>query len=259
VSSHVKPLMCRRMGVLVVAILLAIGGCTSPQPKPAKVDTQAVTNAEAKAYFENLGSDKPDRLEEALKTSADDSIAMAYVSHRLALANAAIDDGTPYEAGSVTREGEGFEYCATADDPSSCYVWADIRSQNGKISSFTVDGEELGPRLSVGSGTPAKAGKVGSVELLTAYQSVTGDSLFVTMLVRSADEDISIGHLSAKYRDPDGRQSEASDSIGPSDLEADSTAHVVAIFEGAKPGGRVTFDLDTADYAKTATVKLKTR
>jgi hypothetical protein len=250
-----------RQALAVAAIAVLVGAC-APSDSTSKEKSSpkpSVTDAAATTFFEHLGSEQPDRLETALDMSADDSIAHAYATHRLALANAAADDGTPTDGGSVKRKGSGYRYCAVPDDPTSCYVWADIQARDGKIASFTVDGEELGSRLSVGSGTPVKAGKVGTVDLLTAYHSVTGDSVFVTMLVRSADLDISVGHLSATYRSPSGRQTEASDAIGPSDLGANSNGHVVAIFNGAEPGGEVKFDLDSADYEHSATVKLKTR
>ena len=56
-----------------------------------------------------------------------------------------------------------------------------------------------------------------------------------------------------------GRQSTATDTLTPEEIEADSTSYVTFVFSRAKPGGRVTIPISDTDFTVERTVKFKTR
>ena len=87
---------------------------------------------------------------------------------------------------------------------------------------------------------------------LSAYRSISGESLLVAMEISTGEADAELFIYSASYRAPDGRQRQASDALGPFEIGAESTATVAAIFPAAEPGGTVTIEgIVDDDYSRT--------
>ena len=130
--------------------------------------------------------------------------------------------------------------CDDLTNEKTCAVVGDFKGTHpGKIVDFTVAGKPLKGRLTVGDGQKVRAGG-GAFTFLTAYETITSDELDVTVKMESGEKSLSPTIHSATYRGPDGKQRTATDALGPSDLDADSTSVASFSFEGVEPGGKVT-------------------
>ena len=138
----------------------------------------------------------------------------------------------------------------------SCVVWANFTESSGKLYSFTVNGKTIKGRLAAGDGSSVWASDWAKLTFLTAYQSVQFGGMFITARVQSGNKPLSLAIYSAIYRDPSGRQIQASDAGGPTDIGANSNATVYMSFLKGSPGGVVTLDIDDENY-NTRTVRLK--
>lgn len=125
--------------------------------------------------------------------------------------------------------------------------------------SFKVNGQDLGPRISTGSGSVLRAGELGSAKFLYAYQSVQSGNLYVILGVKSRANKINVGSYEAKYRALTGRQSTASAVAGPTELAPHSSATIAMTFTGAKPGGVVTMPLLSENFETSRELQIKTR
>lgn len=135
-----------------------------------------------------------------------------------------------------------------------------IRRRDGKVAKFTVDGEDLTDRI-MGTGDKVSLGRLGTIEFLTAYQSVSANGMVVNLLLKTKDLAVATSDFySARYRAPDGRQATASENTTtPDELGSDSTATVSVFFDRAKPGGELRLSLSDVDYNVEREVKIKTR
>lgn len=211
-------------------------------------------------YFDAAAGYDVAQLEEARALAEPGSIAEAYVGYLAASMTAYVDGGAPgLEGTTAEREGDGYEFCPDPTDDDTCLLFENIEGRDGKIVNFTINGESLDERLSVGSKKPARAGELGSARLLYAYQSVQSGALFVIAEVRSGQEPVTVASYEATYRSPKGRQSKATEFQGPSDLGADSTANISLAFPGAEPGGTATLKFFSDDFMTEKVVELKTR
>jgi hypothetical protein len=261
------------VGTVTVAVI-ALAGCSSgPEVKDATGDTKATkpsadvpSDKEVETFFEDLNSGDPERVEKAIGAAAPDSIAAGYASYHLHILNSWTDAGYPYEPNTLDKTSEGFESCypetneeEQPDNP--CVVWAGIESEDGKIASLTVNGEDISERLTVGDGKKIEAAPLATVEFLSAYQSVQSNALLVNLTIKSKAKTLSPDFYSAKYRSPDGRQSTASAeaTTATDEISPDSLSYVTLGFDRAKPGGDVRLTLNDSNYNTTRTVKIKTR
>jgi hypothetical protein len=208
-----------------------------------ETETELPSDEDVAAFFEAMASKDPFTMEQVKKFVERGSLAEAYLGYYMAVSNAAIDGGQPNPADNVTETDEGYEVCASGSRGKSCSVWGDVEGRDGKIVNFTVDGQELGPRISSGNGKSAAAGGLAEVTFLHAYKSIQSGNLFVCSEVQSNDKAIDLTLYGATYRDPTGRQAKSSDAIGPTDLAPKSRATVCQIFTAANPGGDVTFEV----------------
>jgi hypothetical protein len=250
---------------LVVLLASSCGG--DPDAKPAERDTSAKTakndepklaNDDVEKYFEAIVSSDPDQLDDASEIAAPGSIAEAYLKYHRAGIDAQIDGGVQDEGSELKKVEDGYKDCSNPDDPKDCVVWSDFESVDGRLANFTINDKDLKDRISLGNGSKVKAGDLGSVEFLVAYQSVQSSDLFVIVRVASRDA-TSLNAGSATYRDPDKRQSTASSYYGADELGADSTATLAMIFSRAKPGGEATLTFNSENYARSEDAKFKTR
>lgn len=248
----------------VLLALAAAAGCgndpdvsqdTSPAPVATVAQGQPSRAAgdpgeAASAYMEAIAAtNDPEAMRDGLDQAHEGSTAYVYLAHRANLAESFLDGGTPIDAYDLTAVGDGFELCdpnGTGDE--ACGAYTDFEAVDGKVSDFTVDGEEPGPRLTAGNGETVEDRGV-TAEFLTAYDAVAGTGLWVTMRVASGSDPVDVWLYEATYRAPDGGQRQATDAYGPNDLGADSNATVTLVFSGVEPGGVVTLEgVDSTDY-----------
>lgn len=268
--------------LLLCALLLT--GCGGSDVRPADADstvTQVDQGAEApveastptpseepdlpsdddvRAYVDAVASSNVATFEKAMKLTKTGSLAEAYLTYEIASENANIDGGYPTSSTlvGITSKKGGYQACYTGDaaDPV-CFLYTDVEGSDGKIVDFTINGLELENRISVGNGTfvPGTAYGV-SGKFATSYVTAADNNLIITFQLHTTAVPVSI--ISATYRSPDGRQSQAANIAGPYDLAPRSLANFSAMFPGAKPGGTVTLSF-YRENAADATVAFKTR
>ncbi|MBU1801465.1 MAG: hypothetical protein KKA97_04340 [Actinobacteria bacterium] len=231
---------------------------SSSEPTEPEPETDLPSDEDLEAYFSAVSTYDVGDLQSAMELTEPGSIAEAYVGYILGSANAAIDGGLPIEGTEPDKVDGGYESCPTEVE-DDCVTWADVEGRDGKVVTFTVNGEELDERLSAGSGREVAAGDLAAMTLMYAYQSVQSDALFVVAEVTSNDAPVTIATYDATYRSPTGRQSTAAQSAGPSDLAADSTATVVVAFPNAEPGGTASVSFFSEDFMTEAVAALETR
>lgn len=256
----------RHLLIIFLATTFALAGCGGTDVKESKGDTKAATvkteklsDGDVEKYFEALNSYDSDKIDQVAAATAPASIAFAYAKYISNTANANVDGGVPNESGTMTMVNDGYKLCDSGEEGDSCATFSDIESTGGKLAKFTVNGANLTDRISVGDGSPVKAGELGSVEFLGAYQTVTTAGMAINLKVSAGKAKINIDSSQATYRGPDKRQSTASQTAGPSELGADSVAFVVVFFPNAKPGGSLTMSLSSLDYMTERSVTIKTR
>ena len=252
-DNFIASLRCvkkRRLLAIALALTLASGcggglktsdskgGATAKSVDQPDVGTKA-NSKELSLFFTAVAESDIDKLTEAKKLAAPDSIAFAYASEQLDVANSVLDSGTPTTDPQTLKEtDDGYEGCVP--DGADCTKWADIESRDGKIANFTVNGKEINDRLSIGNGKTVDVGNIASVEFLSAYQSAQSDILLVNLKVKSKGLKVSQYPWNATYRAPDGRTAKAGEAIlGPEDMEPNSLSYVTVMFEHARPGGDI--------------------
>ena len=229
----------------------------SVSPSPAEVEVSAASTREI-ADAIAIGGD-PDAIREAMKFTAADSVANAYLLHRSYLAEAGLDGGSAYSDSEVTElSGGEYKVCDDPTNEKTCAVLGDFKADaSGKIVDFTVAGKPLKGRLTVGNGQKVKAGG-GAFTFLTAYKTITSNALDVTVKMESGGKALSPNIYSATYRGPDGKQRTATDAVGPTELDADSNSVASFSFKGVKPGGKVTLEgcVEDCDSSFKAVIKV---
>ncbi|MCW2794023.1 MAG: hypothetical protein JWO76_3121 [Nocardioides sp.] len=215
---------------------------------------------DVRAYIDAVASSNVATLERAMKLTKKGSLAEAYLIYQVTGENANIDGGYPTVSDlvGVTSKKGGYQACYAGDaaDPV-CYLYADIEGADGKIVDFTINGLQLEKRISVGNGTFVSGTAYGvSGKFATSYVTAADNNLLITFQLRTTADPVSI--ISATYRSPDGRQSQAANIAGPYDLAPRSIANFSAMFPGAKPGGTMALSY-YRENASDASLTFKTR
>lgn len=179
----------------------------------------------------------------ALKLTAPGSPAHAYVSHLANVSEAALDGGNPFDDSALDElKDTSFRTCDDPSDDKSCTTFSNFKvNASGKIVDLRVGGKTIGDRLTVGNGQSVKSHDA-KFTFLTAYKSVSSNSLFITVKIQSGAKPISPNIFSASYRSPDGKQRDATTAYGPTDLDANSNSIVTLVFKSVAAGGRVTLE-----------------
>ena len=269
------------MGIIKTAVVvgvsaLALAGCggstkttTVGSAPPVSVATQSATtsttpsaaNVSVSAYVNVVSrADDPEAMRAGLTNTAPKSPAYVYLSHQANVAESALDAGHPYSAGVLTPEGDSFQICDAAGvtgavDTKSCMTFSDFKvNPAGLIVGFSVNKQDVAPRLTTGSGE-AVSNSGAKFTFLTAYKSVQSGALFVTLKVETGPQSVSLNANTATYRDPEGKQRTATYAAAPSEVGANSNTIVTMAFAAAKPGGQVTLEGSTgADYSPVRAV-----
>ena len=215
----------------------AFSSSASPSASASAVSGDAV-----KAVANAVGAQSsPDKMRQGLSSTVPGSPAHAYLSHLANVAEARLDGGSQSTDQSiVSAGGDSFKLCNTPSDEKSCVTLGGFKvDPSGKVVNLTVNGQDVAPRLTSGNGQAVAAGGA-KFTFLTAYKSIQSDALFVTVKAETGGKAITINIFSATYRGPDGKQRQASDAGGPTELDANSNAIVYMAFQSVQPGGKVT-------------------
>jgi hypothetical protein len=217
------------------------------------------SNEDVRDYLANIFSGDLAKKKAALVQAQEGSVAHAYAYHQMQVAQAQVDGGEDLgEPETVTESDGAFRVCEkgkSSDD--ACSTYGDVKAQGSKIVSFTIDGNSLPERISIGNGRKFKAGSLGTVKLLSAYQTISR-GMFIVVEAQSGPDKVTID-AAPKYRGANGRQAIAGGVSGVTDLDADSTTNLAMVFENAEAGGTLTLTMMDADYGNPQEVKIKTR
>lgn len=227
------------------------------QPSPSDAGTEGAeppSEDDVQAYFDAAATYNVVALDRAVDLTQNYSLAEAYATYLLGYANASLDGGLPLAASLAVRTDDGYESCGSG----GCVTWGNIRGRHEKIGSFTVNGESLEGRITVGDGDEVVAGNLARVTVLSVYRSVTSGGLDVVAQVRSRDASIRLGLYQATYVSPGGRDLMASAFVGPSRLPPDSVATVVMSFPDAEIGGTVTLPVLNHKFVRERAAVLPT-
>lgn len=252
--------------VIAVSTALALSACggSSPTtavssapavPTVAQSDTPAPTPSDpvegapqdaalVEAFLSAINTfSDPEVMREALPLTEDGSPANVYVTHLANTAEAALDGGTPLT--DTTHEKLDDSSFKSCDDPSleeTCVTFGDFKvNASGQLVDLTVDSKAIGDRLTAGNGEVVSAGGA-KFTFLTANRSIQSNALFVSVKVEAGNKAINPFAASATYRSPDGKQRQATQAYGPTDIDAKSNSIVTMIFQGVKAGGKVTLE-----------------
>jgi hypothetical protein len=216
-----------------------------------------VSEDDVTKFFTLINSDDTDQLASAVQMTAPGSVARAYTKYLLESGTAQAQSGDSPEAQAVTHDGDVWKSCDR--DNKYCATYGDVQAVGGKIATLTVNGKDLKPLIFVGGGRRVPLGSLGTVKLLTAYQSAVSGNLFVTVEVSAGAQPIDPDDDTA-YRNPNGVQTNAAGVTGPTTLRAHSRANYLLMFTRAKIGGTVTFGAFTDEgNAADATATFETR
>jgi hypothetical protein len=239
--------------VLTAAVVLA--GCTasiatpSPTDVAAPVVTPAAPSNEVLAeYFAAVASQDPTELRRvADEIAAPESNAYAYAIEQAGVSQAIQDAGYPLYEQKIKTIAGGFALCEvdTAED-APCSEYTNLTYTDGKLADFDAGGEPLTGRISLGDGTAVPLGDLGTVTFIAAYRSIAG-AVFVVVDIRSNIDGLSPSY-SSSYIAPDGRQANAAEVTGPTELSAGALGTYFFAFDGAVFGGTLKISAFNANY-----------
>ena len=232
--------------------LLLLAGCWGGVPKATTVRRSApvVTASQStsppvsvevgKSYVEVLaGGTGVGAMREGLRLTAPDSVAYQYLNHTANMQEASIDEGgLPYRKEAVVPvDGDAFKFCS---NKLTCVTFGGFKvNQDGKLVDLTINNQPVGPRLTAGNGQPVTAAGA-KFTLLTAYQSVMSNTLFITVKVQTGAEPITINPKYWSYVGSDGKFSRPAGSSDATHVVSKASLIVIVSFEWVKPGGRLT-------------------
>jgi len=242
--------------------LLLLTGCTgatkpttagTPAPTGTQsADASTATKASASvlalrraviSYGQALAGTSPATVREGLKLTAPNSVAYRYLQHMANTTGVSLQASPPDPNPAALPFGDdAFKLCTIPSNDFSCTTYGDFTvNQDGKLVDFTINKEQVAPHFTVVSGQPVTVGGV-RFTLLTAYETMTGGHLVVSLKVESGAEAITTNPKLWTYRGPDGRQVPVWGASQPTYVVAGSSAIVWMSFESAKAGGSITVD-----------------
>ena len=252
--------MSAARSVLVGACaLLLLTGCTGAT-KPTTAGTPASTGAQPGAtspattasapvlalrravisYGQALAGTTPATVREGLKLTAPNSVAYRYLEHMANTTDPLLQAAPPDPNRAPLPFGDdGFKFCTIPNNNFSCSTYRFTVNQDGKLVDFTIDKEPVGPHFTLVSGRPITVGGV-RITLLTAYETMTGGHLVVSLKVESGAEAITTNPKTWTYRGADGKLVAVWGASGPTYVVARSSVIVWMSFQTAKAGGSIT-------------------
>ena len=208
----------------------------APQPEPEA--DEAATGFDPLAYFNALFSGDPAEIATLQAQTAAGSPAEAYALFQLAFAQSIAAFEGEVEPSHVYLTSDGVLLCV---EPGSCVYVTDLEVIDGQLADFTVDGQEIAPRL----GRPGQAVTVGpaTAGVEAAYRPVTGVDALRIFVEVSSTTDATFELSNAVYVDSEGNLTpvDRETSIGAVDGSARDPVSLALDFPGADPGGELRF------------------
>jgi len=164
-----------------------------------------------------------------------DSPAFWYAAFKSAQAAASEQAGQPLSPVTVKASDGAAEMC-TDDSTLPCATFAGFQANDdGQIVTFTINTNDIAPRLGVGA-EPVAVGADASARVLVSYRTVTNEALVVAVEVTVPGT----GDLTpvATYQTPDGERLEAIDLLGLTTVDG-AAAVILLVFPATDPGGQV--------------------
>ncbi len=257
----------KRHTAVVATAFAVLAACSSGEGPQVAVDDSISTTTEigsttaaevensseaAREYVELLASGNAGRMERLLELSEPGSLAHSYAIHQLAIATADRDAGLPTLSHNIDVEGNTITLIAvdpgTGEENNTVYSDFKADQDSGRLTSFSVNGLDVAPRLIVPSGQRASEGGVNMV-VKSAYQTVD-DVLFVTFDVENTTNGtVNINSYTSVYIDSKGRQVQAAGAGGPVEVRANATAAGYVFFPQAEVGGDFILEGFTENFA----------
>lgn len=175
-----------------------------------------------------------------------DSPAWWYAAFKSAQAASSEQAGEPIAPIVVKASGGSAELCT--DDPSqACATFAGFEvDEAGQIVTFTINGNDIAPRLGPG-GDAVAVGSGASAQLLVSYRTVTNEALVVAVEVTvPGTGDFS---ATATFETTDGERLDAIDTLGVTAVDG-GTSVILLVFPATDPAGQVVWSA-TIDGAAT--------
>jgi hypothetical protein len=209
---------------------------TAPPSEPAA--TEAATDFDPLAYFRTLFSGDAAEIATLQTQTAVGSPAEAYALYQLTFAETVSAFGGEVGTSHVYLTADGVLLCVT---PGSCLYVTDLEVIDGQLADFSVDGNEIAPRL----GRPGQPVTVGpaTARVEAAYRAVTGADALRVYVEVSSTADATFELSNAVYVDGDGELTpvDRDTSIGAVDGTARQPVSVALNFPRADPGGELRF------------------
>lgn len=242
--------------ILAAASIVALSACgTAPSPGPSSSgsvdktqpagDSSGSGQSEASAvkeYFEAYASSDPEAMRAAGEEATKGSVAQKYMTHQAN--NVEANDAGGYEryVQEATYNNGTVSICYEGED---CGKFANLSFNDGQLSSFTVDGNDISDQIALGDGSVAKYKDVAGFEVLSSYQAVEG-SLFAVVRFYTYDRPISFNYTPT-YRKPSGQQIDSAESDLPSRVAPNSNQDASVIFPSSENGGDLQLKFATDD------------
>jgi hypothetical protein len=176
---------------------------------------------------------------EALTLTAPNSVAYRYLDHAANMQEASLDADQPpsLKQAVVPVGGDALKLCS---DKLTCATFGGfLVNQDGKLVDLTTNNQPVGPRLTAGNDQPVTAAGA-KFTLLTAYQSVMSNTLFITVKVQTGAEPITINPKYWSYVGSDGKLARPAGSSDATHVVSTASLIVIVSFEWVKPGGKLT-------------------
>lgn len=206
-------------------------------------------------YFEAHALARPEQKSEAINYAVAGSNAEAYAIQQSQITQAELDGGDfdSSDGEVVVRPGEIFSCYGDYEDPDLdfedvCYPYSDFSFEDEKLENFNAGDSSLGGRVALGGEEVLDIGGLGTIEILSAYESI-GGSLWITAEVVSNTELLRIFGYDSVYLLDNGRQIANPSRRGPSELKDERRANVAFIFSGATLPGELEVSFDNDDYS----------
>jgi hypothetical protein len=183
-------------------------------------------------------TDDLDRMREGWLLTPEGSTADAFLTHRISLVQARVDEGRSLSAAEVRPTERGFELCDPGDkeaDPPRerrCAHVTDFERAGDRIEGFLVDGADPGPRL-LGSGAGSAVSEGVHASLVSAYHARELEVTLDLSTVHAADIDL----RGAVYVGPDDEEHDVAAASGRYELGPGATTRASFVVPGAEPGG----------------------
>ncbi|MFE3461705.1 hypothetical protein ACFXKD_29540 [Nocardiopsis aegyptia] len=212
----------------------------SPSPDSAAPTPESGTPSETAAeYMDALAAtDDPDRMRAGWLLTPEGSTADAFLTHRISVVQARVDEGRPLSAAEVRPTAQGFELCDPGDKDAEppqerqCAHFTGFESEGDRIEGFLVDGVDPGPGL-FGAGDGSAASEGVHAALVSAYHAQDLEATVEVGTVHAVDIDL----LGAVYVGPDGEEHDVASAAGRYELEPGATTRAAFRVADAEPGG----------------------